>query len=258
SSGNNSDNIARLRTYRVVEGYPLIVTIGVSTAEIFAGVNLKRRAYNIIGSILTFVILLVTGFTVRGRMLLQDIAGHLRGHIAEQKRAQSELDRTKKFLDTVVENIPIAIAVKELKSSKIIHVNRANEILLGKPRDQTVGKTTYELFAKEKAELIAKYDQEAIRCDGQPNVVEIQLPTINNGLRLCTMNRLVVRDNADTPQYLIVVTEDITERKAAETQIAYMAHHDPLTALSNRALFHEELDGALTTVAQGAQLAVLF
>jgi len=35
---------------------------------------------------------------------------------------------------------------------------------------------------------------------------------------------------------------DITERKAAEAQIAYLAYHDKLTGLSNRAMFDELLE----------------
>jgi diguanylate cyclase (GGDEF)-like protein len=41
------------------------------------------------------------------------------------------------------------------------------------------------------------------------------------------------------PQYLIIVLHDLTERKRDEARIAYMAHHDPLTELPNRAAFNQ-------------------
>ncbi len=42
-----------------------------------------------------------------------------------------------------------------------------------------------------------------------------------------------------------ILLSDISERKAAERQLSYMAHHDPLTGLPNRILFNESLLGAI-------------
>jgi diguanylate cyclase (GGDEF)-like protein/PAS domain S-box-containing protein len=57
----------------------------------------------------------------------------------------------------------------------------------------------------------------------------------------------------------IATYEDITERRRAESQIAYMAHHDSLTDLANRVLFRERLDQALaSSQRRGTSIAVLF
>src|SRR5690606_12543493 len=44
--------------------------------------------------------------------------------------------------------------------------------------------------------------------------------------------------------------EDITDRRRAEFQIVRMAHHDSLTDLANRVLFHERLRAALSEAAR--------
>jgi PAS domain S-box-containing protein len=55
----------------------------------------------------------------------------------------------------------------------------------------------------------------------------------------------------------VATHEDITERRQAEQQIAYMARHDSLTDLPNRMQFREQLARALAGVSRGERLAVL-
>lgn len=53
----------------------------------------------------------------------------------------------------------------------------------------------------------------------------------------------------------VTTHEDVTERRRAETQIAYMAHHDALTGLANRILLRERIQAALSDC-RDQQLAV--
>ena len=55
----------------------------------------------------------------------------------------------------------------------------------------------------------------------------------------------------------VVTFEDITEQRRTEAKISYMAHHDTLTDLPNRALFYEKLGRLLARVPQGGSFAVL-
>jgi diguanylate cyclase (GGDEF)-like protein/PAS domain S-box-containing protein len=62
----------------------------------------------------------------------------------------------------------------------------------------------------------------------------------------------------DIPMVVCSFT-DVTDRKAAEAQLHWLAYHDSLTGLGNRSLFNDELERELlVSMQRGTNLAVLF
>lgn len=55
----------------------------------------------------------------------------------------------------------------------------------------------------------------------------------------------------------IATHEDITESRRAADQIAYLANHDPLTGLPNRAFFRDQLERAVANAERGQAFALL-
>ncbi|MEQ1637477.1 MAG: EAL domain-containing protein [Methylococcales bacterium] len=69
----------------------------------------------------------------------------------------------------------------------------------------------------------------------------------------------LVRNSAGEPLYFIIQIQDITDRKYVEQQLVYIANHDPLTGLLNRAQFHNRLTETLSTCRRhNTKLALLF
>jgi len=57
----------------------------------------------------------------------------------------------------------------------------------------------------------------------------------------------------------IGVARDVTAQRQAEEELRFLAHHDPLTRLANRAMFNERLDTALAVARRhNRPLALLF
>ena len=59
-------------------------------------------------------------------------------------------------------------------------------------------------------------------------------------------------------RYAFAIVQDITERKRAHEEIAYLASHDSLTGLANRLVFLSELANAITRLPPLMQVAVLY
>ena len=179
--------------------------------------------------------------------------------------AENELRRTKKFLDTVIEHVPVSIVVKDVagletdaSGGQFTLFNRAYEELTGDSRTRLIGKTAYEIYPKERADIIVQSDNEALRSAEAVTNREHPILTSSNGTRLVTAKKTVIRDDNGKPQYLLTVLEDVTERRRAAQHISYLAYIDPLTDLPNRATFIEYLAEALDRASKsGEQLAVL-
>ncbi|WP_081739563.1 EAL domain-containing protein [Methylobacterium sp. 10] len=69
--------------------------------------------------------------------------------------------------------------------------------------------------------------------------------------------RVVSRDEQGVPLRMVGTNIDISERKASEHHISYMARHDALTGLPNRTVFYEHLEQRLVDVRRSRGQAAL-
>lgn len=160
--------------------------------------------------------------------------------ISAQTMAENDLRRTKKFLDTVIESVPMPIVVKSATDGRFMLINKASEDLHGYRREDVVGKTLFDIFPKERARQIAAQDAECLASESRMSIQD-QTVSTHMGDRLTTTKKVAIPDDYGAPEYILTLIEDVTERKFAEQRIAHMAHSDPLTDLPNRAAFNERL-----------------
>jgi diguanylate cyclase (GGDEF)-like protein/PAS domain S-box-containing protein len=173
--------------------------------------------------------------------------------ITARHLAAKELERTRNFLDTVLENVPATIIVKDARELRYILLNRASEEFYGVPRERMIGKTSREVFPLADAEEMEARDRRML-ADGQPQVSDAHpVETPGNGRRLVASTRLAIMGEDGKPQYLVNMLQDFTERKRAEARIAHMVHYDGLTDLPNRAAFNECFASTLERAANGGE-----
>ena len=163
--------------------------------------------------------------------------------ITEQRRAEQELYETKQFLDSIIDNIPIAVVVKDAVTRKFVLVNRTFQAMRGLGRDALVGKSVFAFYNQRTAEFIDRMDTEVLQGRSDGKNLEYDVDT-QDGTRIYATSRIIIRDNDGEAKFLIVVINDVTERKKSEQRIAFMAHHDALTGLANRAAVTQQIEEA--------------
>jgi diguanylate cyclase (GGDEF)-like protein/PAS domain S-box-containing protein len=176
--------------------------------------------------------------------------------VTSVRRADRQREQTERFLNAIIENIPVSIIVKEPHDRRYVLINRAAEELYGISRERVIGKTPDELFAKPTADLIRANDEQSLKFPHQLFFHSREVETPANGNHKIATKRLTILSDDGKPEYLLGLVEDITERARAEERIAHMAHHDALTDLPNRALLRERLDTGLAFMRRGDSLAV--
>jgi diguanylate cyclase (GGDEF)-like protein/PAS domain S-box-containing protein len=159
--------------------------------------------------------------------------------ITEHKSLSLELENTKKFLELVVDNIPVALIVERVSDGQYLLANRSAETILNRRREDATGLTARDIFNPKEAKLIVSRDEAAIKKRGM--LSEEHPISTKDGLRLFLTRRVTVLDEAGEPQYLIKTHEDVTNRRQTESRMAHMAYHDGLTDLPNRAAFLQAL-----------------
>jgi diguanylate cyclase (GGDEF)-like protein/PAS domain S-box-containing protein len=159
--------------------------------------------------------------------------------VTDRNVLSHELENTKKFLELVVDNIPVSLTVERTSDGRYLLANRSAETILNRRREEVAGLTAAEIFNEREAKLIKARDEAAIK-KRRPLTEEHPIST-KDGLRLFLTRRVTVLDDAGEPQYLIKTHEDVTDRRQTESRMAHMAYHDGLTDLPNRAAFLQAL-----------------
>jgi diguanylate cyclase (GGDEF)-like protein/PAS domain S-box-containing protein len=164
--------------------------------------------------------------------------------VTGQRRSEQALDETKAFLDSIIANIPISVVVKDAKTCEIMLTNRVFEDMIGLPRNALIGKTAFDIYRTEDAKRMDALDRQCVENGVGININEFEAVTPSLGPRIFSTKRIVVPDKRNVTKYLIVVIDDITERKTSEQRMFFMAHHDALTGLANRVTVAQRIEEA--------------
>ncbi|WP_338331983.1 EAL domain-containing protein [Acetobacter sp. LMG 32666] len=152
---------------------------------------------------------------------LNKIAGELR-------QANKTIMRDKSFISGIVDNIPTAIQVRDIKTGDIIvHNKAAEEYGLHTAAPHASGPFNAPLQLEGGlAEDPFLYQQ--------PAAVEETLVDREGRSRVVSRHDLLIADDDGNMRWELCVADDITEYRDAQRRIERLAHYDSLTGLPNR------------------------
>ena len=139
--------------------------------------------------------------------------------ITEKKQQEQEIIKTRNFLQTVIDNLPLALSVKN-HNGKYILWNKKSESLFGAASDDVIGKSHYRQdITPEQADFLASADQKVFESGKELNIPQELISTANEGVKIMHTVKTPVFLPDGTPDYLLSVSEDITAKTKMEKQI---------------------------------------
>jgi PAS domain S-box-containing protein len=153
------------------------------------------------------------------QQLMADLEIRVQLRTKELFLAMDALQDSEKFLNSIVENIPDMIFVKDAENLQFVRFNKAGEELLGYTRDELIGKSDYDFFPKKEADFFTAKDRDVLHNKKLGDIPEETIQTKYRGQRILHTKKISILNKKGDPQYLLGISEDITERKKAEVEL---------------------------------------
>ncbi|MFM2153562.1 MAG: hypothetical protein RL199_1997 [Pseudomonadota bacterium] len=164
-----------------------------------------------------------------------------------------------RFTVSILENLPEMVFVKDAAELRFVYFNRAGEELLGLEREALLGKSDFDLFPVEQAEVFTATDRRVLTARRLSEIPEEPIDTAHHGRRWLHTRKIGLYAEDGTALYLVGISEDITERRSAvralEAQRLLLEQSARLSALGELATgIAHEVNTPLSAISLRAEL----
>ncbi len=142
-----------------------------------------------------------------------------------KENAERALGEQTNFYENIVQNLPGILFVKDVKNSFQYHMfNKEAEKFFGYPSEAMVGKFDKDYYKDEEADFFRIMDEATM--NGH-KVIDIpcEIVTTPSGEKFLHTRKVPIYDIEGNPQYLVGLSEDITQRKKNEMEINEYRHN---------------------------------
>jgi PAS domain S-box-containing protein len=153
-----------------------------------------------------------------------------------ERRRRLLVERRERWLQAIVDNIPAVVYVKD-RDGRYLMVNRRLESLHARPRREIVGRTEYDFFPREVADVLRRNDQRVFATAEPFECEEVSYQP--DGPHTYLALKFPLAEPGEPPHAVGGVSTDITDRKRQQERLAELNAELGRSLEETRAINHE-------------------
>lgn len=161
--------------------------------------------------------------------------------LTQQKKAERDNRERADFLNLVINTIKTPFFVKDEDHNWVMLNNAAVE-MMGRPREELIGKSDYDLFPKDQADVFWKFDEIVLKQGSSSN--EEKITWFDGTIHTILTHKQLYIANPSGKRFIVGTNHDITSYKKIEEELRR-------SEKKYRELFDNANDFILTTDIEG-------
>jgi PAS domain S-box-containing protein len=132
--------------------------------------------------------------------------------VSVQSQSETKLAAAEGLLGAVIEHLPSVVVVRDADTGTYVHFSRSAENMVGRQREEVVGKTPFELYPQTDAEEIDAVDKLVMQTRQQFSKAVTLLNQRTGKTSFIQRTTIPILDGNDKIRYVMNLGEDITDR----------------------------------------------
>lgn len=149
----------------------------------------------------------------------EEINQQLIDEVEQRTKTLELLNDTQKFMDTILENLPLTIYAKDPYTHRFQFINQTGELLTGLKKEDILGKKVEDLIPKFAMEIFTNSDEKLVSGELEMDTLEVVATMEHNISKKMLSKKMVIKDKYNQPKHIIGIVEDLNKRERVENDL---------------------------------------